>query len=291
MPHGLHLQFVLAVVALILAGKFEVIRRKLGVLVDRLVECAERENECYKVIQKSDLSKLKALKDHERDNLVKGVKKLIGAALLHFKTHIAAAARRLKIVFDTYDKPIQIIQQAYDVETVTIRNLVKEFMDKYAADVELLGLAEWLQELTLRNEEFDSLSKEYNEELSVKTPLRPKDTRQDTDEAYNNMIEAIDGLVQLEGITEYAAFISELNTLIGRTNTRLAQHLGVIHANKDEAEKKAKEEAEIKAKEEAEKKAKEEAEKKVNINIDGTKSNSTTIEIKKDNTNLDITNS
>jgi hypothetical protein len=81
---------------------------------------------------------------------------------------------------------------------------------------------------------------DYNEKLSGKTPLRPKDARRETDEAYKNMIETLDGLIHLEGIEEYAGFVSELNILIKHYNDQVALHLGRIQAAKEREKEKEK---------------------------------------------------
>jgi uncharacterized phage infection (PIP) family protein YhgE len=163
------------------------------------------------------------------------------------------------------------------VETVTIYNLITVLETDYADDVEITGLREWLQELKIRNDAFAELATDYTEEQSKKTTSRSKELREKTDEAYNNVIEAIDGLVQLEGVKEYASFIAEVNELGWQYDTRYAQHLGGLHA------KKEKEEAE------------EEAEKKDDATPNTTtpdvsKSNTTKTEDKKqDNTNEEDT--
>jgi hypothetical protein len=233
MSHGLHLQVFTAIVALLEMSKFEAIKRKLGVLADKFSACVEREDQCYKLIRKSDLSKLKAASDHERDNIVAGIKKLIQMALLHYDSNMRDAARRISIVIDTYDRPTPIINQPYDVETITINSLIEELESKYVDDIQTLNLTGWLAELSIRNKTFEQLSKDYSGELAERPAVRPKDARRDTDKAYNNMVEALNGIVQLEGITEYENFVSELNILIKQANDQLAQHFGRLHTKID----------------------------------------------------------
>jgi hypothetical protein len=238
-------------------NKHELIKLKLGILCDELSQCVENENQCYKIISKSDLSRLKVEKDHERDIIIVAIKKLIDMLLLHFEPAKRDAAHRIKIVIEVYDNPTSIISQSYNVETVTIYNLITILETDYADDVEITGLKEWLQELKIRNDAFAKLATDYTEEQSKKTTSRSKELREKTDEAYNNVIEAVDGLVQLEGVKEYAPFIAEVNELGWQYDTLYAQHLGGLHAKKE--------------KEEAEKKAKEEAEKKDDTKTDDTK--------------------
>lgn len=248
MTHGLHLQFFVALIILI--KKFEFITLKIGVLLDLLRACVEKEDLSYKIVHKSDISKLKAEKDQSRDDMVAGIKNALKAALYHFDKNVREAARRLKIVFDHYDKPKPIIDLPYDIETVTIKNLVQEFENKYAADIQLTGLTEWIKELNVRNNDFEQLSLSYNKQLSEKVTLRPKETRLETDNTYKDIITVIEGLIILElnekalkdeTESEYYPFVKELNVLIAHYNDQVARHLGRIHAEKEkEKEKKEK---------------------------------------------------
>jgi hypothetical protein len=249
MLHGSHLQFFVTFVALV--KKFGFIMQKIGVLFDILCACVEKEDISYKVIHKSSISELKTEKDRARDDIVAAIKNILKSMLLHFDENVREAAKRLKIVLDTYDKPTPIIKLPYDIETAAINNLLQEFENKYAADVQLTGLTEWVKELTVRNKDFEQLTMSYNEQVTEKTTLRPKETRQATDDAYKDIITAIEGLMVLEikeknlkedSESEYYPFVSELNNLIIHYNNQVAQHLGRIHAEKEKEKEKEKEE-------------------------------------------------
>jgi hypothetical protein len=240
MSHGLHLQFFVALLTLI--KKFDFVMQKIGILFNILHECIEKEDLSYKIVHKSDISELKAEKDRSRDDMVAAMKNILKSALLHFDEDVRNAARRLKIVFDTYDKPTPIIKLPYDVETAAINNLIQEFEDKYASDIQLTGLTDWIKELAVRNKDFEQLALSYNEQLSEKTTLRPKETRQATDNAYKDIITVIEGLIVLEmkekdlkeeTESAYYPFVSELNNLIAHYNIQVAQHLGRLEAKKE----------------------------------------------------------
>jgi hypothetical protein len=241
MPHGLHLKFMIAVLLILL--KYEITKVKMRDLIDKFSACIDKEDLCYKNVRKSDLSIQRAEKDHERDDMVIGVKNVVKTALFHYDQKVREAARRVKIPIDTFNKPIPIINQPYEMETVTIKNLIHELETKYAEDIKTIGLVEWLTELAVRNDIFDRLTTAYHEEKAERNPLRPKEVRRETDEAYNNIIETIDGLIHLETIQDYAALVSELNELVNSYNSQLSQHLGRLHAKKEkEAEEEAEEE-------------------------------------------------
>jgi hypothetical protein len=233
--HALHLKFFIALLALIRQFGAEVL--KIGGLFDKISNSVEKEDSCHKIIRKSDISSLKAEKDHARDDIVAGIKKLLESSLHHFDINVREAAYRLKIVFDTYDRPATIINQPYDAETVSINSLLQEWENRYMADLEITGLASWVKELRLRNSAFDELTKRYSEQLADKTHLRPKETRRETDELYKQIITVISGniITEKENGQEsaYAPFVNELNVLIKHYNDQLAQHLGRLEAKKE----------------------------------------------------------
>jgi hypothetical protein len=239
LTNALHLQFIIDVIKVI--RKFNFILLKIPALFENLCKCAEKEELCYKIIHKSNLSELKMEKDHARDTLVLGIKDELKAALRHFDENIRAAGRRLKIVFDTYNKPISLVNQSYDAETVSINNLIKELETDYSEDIKLIGLQPWLNRLRIYNEEFEQLANAYTEQKAEKPLFQPKDARKETDESYKKIVYGINGLIVLEGETEYADFVNELNILIKHYNDILARHLGRIHAGKEKVKEEQEE--------------------------------------------------
>jgi hypothetical protein len=142
----------------------------------------------------------------------------VRAALRHFDPAVNEAAKRLKILLDTYYTPKPLQDLPYDAETVAVNNLLQEFDGKYNADVQIAGLTPWVEELHRRNDKFDRLAKAYNEQQAVKPSFKFKDVRRETDEAYKKIVLVINALIVMEGETMYAPFVNELNTLIKHYN-------------------------------------------------------------------------
>jgi hypothetical protein len=266
LSNPLHLQFVLDVLNLI--QKFNPELLKVVSLYEILQACIEIEDLCYKIIYKSDISKLKKDKDHERDTVIISIKDAVKSALRSLDPNVSGAADRVKIVLEAFDRPQLLTKLPYDAETASVNNFLQELEEKYADDVKITGLETLLKELRVRNDDFDKLAKDYNKQQAEKPSVRSKEARKKTDKAYQDVITLINANIINDGEAPYASFLTELNTLIKHYNDLIAQHRGYLNAAKEkakakkEAEKKAKEEAEKKAKEEAEKKAKEDAEKK-----------------------------
>jgi hypothetical protein len=93
LTNALHLQFILEVIKLI--RKFNSILLKIPALFENLSSCAEKEERCYKISNKSDLSDLKMEIDHIRDTLVLGIKKSVKLALVHFDEKMINISRRV----------------------------------------------------------------------------------------------------------------------------------------------------------------------------------------------------
>jgi hypothetical protein len=226
LSNALHLQFALE--ALNLMEQSDPGRLKIAGQYEVLKTCVEREDACYKIIRKSDLSILKEDSDHSRDTAVIGIKDAVKSSLRHFDTEVREAAQRIKIVLDAYDKPQPLIKMPYDAETVSINNLLQELDGKYAADVQKTGLPAWVEELRLRNDAFDQLAKAYNKQQAEKPSFRPKDVRRDTDKAYQDVLTLIKAYLITDEETAYVPFLTGLNTLVKHYNDLLAQHLGRI---------------------------------------------------------------
>jgi hypothetical protein len=235
----LHLQFFVALMNLIRKFTPEVL--KISVFSERLRTCIEREELCFKLIHKSDLSILKANKDQLRDDVVVGIRNRLKSDLLHFDPLVCEAAYRLMLLLERYNKPIPLINLPYDAETAAINNMLQELVKKYAADVKTTGLETWIEELRVRNNAFDQVAIAYNEQQSEKPPFLPKEVRRETDAVYKDIVLVISAAIVSEGDEAYSPFVTELNTLIKHYNDLLMQHLGRVRAKKEKEKKKQEE--------------------------------------------------
>jgi hypothetical protein len=260
LSNPLHLQYALEVLNLI--RKFNPEMLKIVSQYQVFQACIEIEDLCYKIIRKSDISKLKKGKDRERDMTVMSIRDVVKSALRSLDKNVSEAADRIKILLDAFDNPQLLIRLPYDAETAAVNNLLEELEGKYANDVKIIGLEALVKELRIRNDDFDQLAKDYNKQQAEKPSVRPKEAREKTDKAYQDVLTLINANIINDGEAPYAPFLSELNTLIKHYNDLIAQHRGHLKAAKEKAKKEAKAKEEAKTKEDAEKKAKEDAEKK-----------------------------
>jgi hypothetical protein len=209
-----HYQFFAAVIALTV--KFPLIVEKLGDLFGLLQRLFAKEDEVVDYIRKSDYSAKIADADARLDRAVVGFGETVRGALHHFRPEVADAALSLKNLMKTYGN---IIRKSYDEELAAVTNLLQELGGAYAAKVAPIGgLSEWITEIRAASENVAELLALRNTEKAGKPQERMTDVRHKTDAAWRDMVAKVEALALVEGETEYAAFIKELNELIDRFN-------------------------------------------------------------------------
>ena len=107
---------------------------------------------------------------------------------------------------------------------------------KYAADVALLDLTDWVAQLDANNKAFDALMQNRYAEGSEKTNLRLQPIRIETDRNYRDTLDRLDALMLINGDAAYASFVNELNTRTVRFENILAQRKGRAAAKKNKTE-------------------------------------------------------
>lgn len=236
---GLHIQFATDVENLLTkldTNKFN-IAPQLDIFHVELV----REGNCYKVVRKSNYSELKAEVDEERDIVSLGFRDAIRMNLRHFNSARREAAKRLNRLYGSYNRPVPIVRQPYDVETASLDAFLLDLNKHYAADIEILELSEWITELSRLNAKFRELTEASNKEKAQKANLRMSDARKKVDIAMKNIIKVIEGDIIRNTDINYDDFIAEWNTLIKHYNDIWAQHLGRNKAKREKAKKEQEE--------------------------------------------------
>jgi len=218
---------------------------------DLLLGFHREEDEALKKIFKSAMTAEIHAADTERDETFRGMAEANLSALRHFKPAVRKAAQRLQIVFDTYGN---VARKSDEEETSAIHNLLSELMQKHEADMELVGLNPWAEELYMQNGGVEKMLEERDRESAARTDLVMKQARARVDEAYRAVTGRIDALavVAADGLLDdgdtslaaaYADFIANLNITIDRFNARIAQRRGMAKAKKEEEATKPKPDA------------------------------------------------
>jgi hypothetical protein len=152
--------------------------------------------------------------DGVRDSTYRGLSEAVKSAQHHYIEAQSAAARRLKPLFDHYG---DVSAKPYNEETAIIYNLLQELREQYAFQVSTLSLQGWLDELERNNQAFEAAILARNAESADKTlDMTMLDVRRKTDRCYLDIIERIEALILIQGDTNFAAFVKQLNANIER---------------------------------------------------------------------------
>ena len=187
---------------------------KIKPLFDAYLPLYEKVDLALKKINKSAITEKIQNADRARDNIWKGLTETNTTALRHFDEEVREAAKRLKIVFDTYGN---IAKKTFNEQTSATYNILQDLeSSKYASDVARVGLGQWVSELKARNNAFAVLVRDRVDEGSVKVDIVLKKARTQLDEAYYTIAERINALAVVEGSASYEPFIRKHNLSISK---------------------------------------------------------------------------
>jgi len=181
------------------------------------------EFEALGFIRKSHITDEIADADNLRDFTFRGMSDTVKAGGNHFNPLVRNAATRVQVVFDHYGN---LTIKSYDDETASIKKFVSELKVKYAADVIILGIADWLDELQANNDAFVELQQSRNSKEAEKTQLRMRQVRLEVDAAFRTITNRINALIIVNGEGMYKSFVNEVNIQIDKYNNNLAIRSG-----------------------------------------------------------------
>jgi hypothetical protein len=176
------------------------------------------------LIRKSELTGEIVEQDHRRDSIYRGFSDAVKSALHHFDYEKRTAAQKFEVIFEHYGN---IAAKTLDQETAAIDDLLREVLtDEHATILALLGLGEWANELRLTNERFKELMLARYGESAQRPTIRMKAARSAVDKAFRAILDQVEALVLVNGISAYEQFVRELNVVIERYKNILAQEKG-----------------------------------------------------------------
>ena len=115
---------------------------------------------------------------------------------------------------------------------------IAELTGKYAADLNTVGLTEWIAQLKANNDAFAQLKESKTTELAIRTQLKMRQQRIKVDDSYTEITDLIGALSLVEGDTNYLPFINELNTLVDEYAAILAKRKGTSEEEDPTEDKK-----------------------------------------------------
>jgi len=197
-----------------------VMQKKVQAQLDALAALYQEEDDAMQKIMGSAVTEKVVEADGERDALFNGLVQAVKVALSHFSSKHRDAAKRLRVVLNAYGN---LARMTYSAESSGIYNLMQDLNGKYAPDVALLQLTDWVAELEASNQRFNQLYKERGDETAERTELIMKECRLKTDEAYRNLIDTLEALAIVEGDEAYRDFARRHNVDIGKFTDMLAR--------------------------------------------------------------------
>ena len=210
---------------------FDDVRQKISALFDDYyIPLYNAEDEALVKITKNSTTGIRRDADRLRSRTFRGLVDMVNAGLNHFAPEMRSAARRVKIVFDTYGN---VAKLSLNEKTSAIYNLVHELLDNYAEDAEMLGIVAWINQLDADNADYKMLVAAGNEEDAAKTGLKAKTTRAEADRVMRRMIERVEALMVIEGNDDYSEFVRRLNLHFDMYANILAQREGVAKARRE----------------------------------------------------------
>jgi len=184
------------------------------------------EDEGVKKISKSVWTAQIHEADKARDEIYTGMVLANESALRHYSEPTRAAAKKLKILFDTYGN---VSQKPLNEQTSAVHNILQELRGEYLAAAQTVGINGWVAELETRNNAVDALVKERFDEAGAKSQVVVGAARLELDAAYDAIVRRINALAEVEGVEHYAAFINTFNAVIAKYNAILHLRLGRKH--------------------------------------------------------------
>jgi len=200
---------------------------KIQTQFDAYLPLYDKEDEGIKRIAKSALTAKIHQADKARDDIYTGMVELNAATMTyHYNVTVRDAAKRLKILFDTYGN---ISHKPLNEQTSAIHNILQELKGEYLDATQAVKINDWVNQLEARNNVFDSLVKERFDEAAAKSHVVVRTARRELDAAYDTIVERINALAVVEGVEQYETFIQTLNTIIAKYTAILHARLGRKH--------------------------------------------------------------
>ena len=184
----------------------------------------ENELESLNIVRKSELTAQISEQDCVRDAIFRGFSDTVKSFRNHFDPDIREAANRLWNVFLFYGN---VTRKPLDAETAAINDILREFnSENNNAAIDKLQLNEWTTKLADENAKFHKLMMERYSETLERTSFRMKTTRVETDRYYRAIVAELENLATIGKMKPENPFIIELNAIISRFKSILAQEFG-----------------------------------------------------------------
>ena len=193
-------------------------------------QAVDNEDIALEEVRRSAETPRIAAADGEFDESFIGMHTFLQACLKHVSPDVRYAAQNLEVVFHKYGN---IGKHAYREELAMSHNLLQDLRER-PADVAAVGLGIWMDAHEQAAVKLRELIDERSTEVAARTTLRVKETRHETDHIYQQILSRLEAMINLNGVDFVPGFVAAYNTHATEYRNTLAQHLGRVHAKKEE---------------------------------------------------------
>lgn len=184
------------------------VKEKLTDALPRYKQAIDLEDEALKVSQKSLNTDKIAEFDSKRDSLFIAIKSIVKAQLAVSNADVHDAAVKVSQLIKDYNIAPK---EQLDKETGLLVNLIYDLENKYADEIEKLGLGLFLTQLKESNFSVRTYTDNRNKELLEKPAYKLAEARKFTDTIYQEVVKLINAHAALEGDALYKNLITLQN--------------------------------------------------------------------------------
>ena len=187
----------------------------------------EAEKSVLNLVQKNSYTQRLLAADEARDKPIRGFFKVVKGMLNHFNPAVEQAAYNIHIINQSFS---EIVYLPYEKQTAAVESFLTALKAKNA-DIETLGLKDWVAEIETTQDVFVTVVKSRNDESDSKPVYNMKAARNETDMAYRALVDRINAFITIEGNAKYANFVTKINGRIDQFENAMAKRSGSKTAN------------------------------------------------------------
>jgi hypothetical protein len=167
-------------------------------LLALLIPLHDKTDQLLEIVHKSTYTKELKEADKERGTLFKGFYGVVKNSLRLPADADKAAAERLFVLLSSYRKTA--VGGSYAEESSAMFNLLQDLRRSYAADIALLGVGKWVQNLEVIEQKFTDFRDARDKEQAAKPTEHLKRIRPQVDALYKNMMDVLYARLVVDGL-------------------------------------------------------------------------------------------
>lgn len=199
-------------------------------VTDKLIAAVKLLDDTLVKAQGSLLTSQLRTIDEERDGVVRAFRAAVKSRMNSTVKERSVAAASLFFVFKKFG---DIGGMTFEQETSAIRQLLDELgKENYKAEIKLLHLEDWVEELTAANKKYEQLYIDRTLEMGVKQAHDVRIARIATQQAFEDLCVMIEASIISAGYDTYSELVAFINNAISQA--KQSAHLRLALTKKKE---------------------------------------------------------